>query len=144
MKLTNILGVSTLALTAIASQAFAADTASEAVYNPATVVDVVGTVTSIRQVSAGAPLAGLHATVQLKTGAVDVYLGPPDFLSFLKASFKAGERLEVVGSRVKSGNSDVILTRQVDDGFSLITLRDPNGVADWQNWGQEIDPALVQ
>jgi hypothetical protein len=40
--------------------------------------------------------------------------------------------------------NDVILTRQVDDGFALITLRDPVGVADWQSWGKEIDPALVQ
>ena len=83
-------------------------------------------------------------TVQSKTGTVDVYLAPPDFLKFLKAGYKVGEQIEVIGSKVKSDNADVVLTRQVDDGFALITLRDPDGSADWKNWGKELDPTNAQ
>jgi hypothetical protein len=141
MKLSNyILSVSTLAL--MATGAFAAS--NEPVYNQATVVDVTGIVTSARQVPAGSPMAGLHLMVKSKTGTVDAYMGPTNFLNFLKTSFAVGEEIEVSGSKVKFGNADVILTRAVDDGYELLTLRDTDGDAAWQNWGKEIDPALVQ
>jgi hypothetical protein len=133
-----ILSVSALALAVTAGQAFANN---DPVYNPATEVNVHGTVTGVRQVPSGNPLAGVHLTVQTKTGAVDVYLAPGDFLKLLKTGFKTGEQIDVLGSKVKLENADVILTRQVDDGYAMITLRDASGVADWQNWGQEADPS---
>lgn len=141
MKLSNyILSVSTLAL--MATGAFAAS--NEPAYNQATVVDVTGVVTSARQVPAGSPMAGLHLMVKAKTGSFDAYMGPSDFLKFLKTSFSVGEEIEVSGSQVKVGTGNVILTRAVDDGYELLTLRDTDGDAAWDNWGKEIDPALVQ
>ncbi len=140
MKFTMLaIGVSTLALTMLA-----APPANEPHYNPATVVDVLGTVTGVRHVPAGSPLAGVHLTVKSKTGAFDVYLGPSNFLKFLKADYIVGDQIEVTGSQVNSGNSAVILSSQVDDGYELLTLRDSDGGAAWDNWGKEIDPALVQ
>jgi hypothetical protein len=149
MKFTNrILSVSTLALAATALQTFAASPVSaapnEPAYNPATIVSVTGTVTSVRQVAAGNPLAGVHLTLKSNSGALDVYVGPAEFLKFLKASFPVGDQIQVIGSKVKFENADVILTRQVDDGYELVTLRESNGAAEWQNWGKEIDPAQVR
>jgi hypothetical protein len=149
MKLTqHTFSVSMLALVVTASHAFASDTVSanmsEPAYNPATVVDVRGIVTGVRQVSAGSPLAGVHLTVQSKTGTFDVYVAPPDFLKFLKTSFKVGEQIDIVGSKVKFENADVLLTRQVDDGYAMITLRDPDGTTEWQSWGKEVDPTAAQ
>lgn len=133
------IGVSTLALTI-----FAAPPANDPQYNPATVVDVLGTVTGVRQVPSGSPLPGVHLTVKSKTAAVDVYLGPANFLKFLKADYIVGDQIEVTGSKVIAGNEQVILSSQVDDGYELLTLRDSDGGAAWDNWGKEIDPALVQ
>ncbi len=149
MKLTNhILSVSTLALAATAFQAFAASpvtaAANEPAYNPATIVSVTGTITSVRQVAAGNPLPGVHLTLKSNAGPIEVYVAPADFLKFLKATFPVGDQIQVIGSKVKFENADVILTRQVDDGYELITLRESNGAAEWQNWGKEIDPALVR
>jgi hypothetical protein len=148
MKFTNhTLIVSTLALAATAS-AFAASpaatTANEPAYNLATTTQVAGTVTGIRQVPAGSPLAGTHLTVKSKAGVVDVYLGPAQFLNFLRASFPVGDEISVTGSKVKLDNADVILSRQVDDGAALVTLRDSSGAAEWQHWGQEVDPSQVK
>lgn len=147
MKFTkHILSVSTLALAVTASQAMAGNTSAatkEPAYNPATVVDVMGTVTGVRQVASGA-LAGSHVTVKAKNGTFDVYLAPADFLKFLKTNFTTGEQIEVIGSKVKVDNADVILSQQVDDGYATVTLREVDGSAEWQNWGKEIDPALVQ
>jgi hypothetical protein len=131
-------------LTLSVSALVLAATAPEPVYNPLTVVSVLGTVTGVRQAAADSALPGLHLTLQAKSGTFDVYVGPSDFLKFLKVGFKTGDRVEIVGSKVKFENADVILTRQVDDGFALVTLRDPSGVADWKSWGKEIDPALAQ
>jgi len=139
----HILSVSTLALAVTASSFAGSATTNEPAYNPAAVVDVFGTITSVRQAPAGTPLAGSHLTLKAKAGTFDVYLGPADFLKFLKASFSVGEEIEVIGSKVKADNADVILTQQVDDGYATVTLRDANGSAEWQNWGTEIDPALV-
>lgn len=149
MKFTkHILSVSTLALAVTGSQAFANNTsgatASDPVYNTATVMNVHGTVASVQRVPAGNPLAGLHLTVNSEAGAFDVYVGPSDFLRFLRVRFLAGDRIEMTGSKVKLENTDVILAREVNDGRAQITLRDANGAAAWQSWGKEIDPADVQ
>ena len=83
-------------------------------------------------------------TVKAKTGTFDVYLAPADFLRIFKTNFPIGAEVEVMGSKVKVDNADVILTREVSVGFADITLRDGNGAPEWKNWGVEIDPALVQ
>jgi hypothetical protein len=142
-----MISVSTLALALTASQAFAAhigDAANEPAYNPATAAPVSGTVTAIRQVATGNPLAGTHLTLKTKAGMIDVYLGPTDFLKFLKASFPVGDQIQTIGSKLKVDNADVILARYVNDGITEISLRDSKGTPDWQTWGREIDPSQVQ
>ncbi|HLW75368.1 MAG TPA: hypothetical protein VKS01_00260 [Bryobacteraceae bacterium] len=139
--------MSTLALAMAAVPAFAAHTieaASEPAYNLATTTKVDGVVTAVRQVAAGNPMPGVHLTVKTRTNTVDVYLAPADFLKFLRVNMSAGAQIEAIGSLVKVNNAEVLMTRDFDDGFVQISLRDAKGAAAWQNWGQEIDPALVQ
>lgn len=144
----HILSVSILALAAAASQALASNTAGvpakDPVYDPATVVNVPGIVASVKRVPPGSLLAGVHLMVKSKTGTFDVYLGPSDFLKFLKVSFPVGDQIEVTGSKVKLGNADVILTRKVNDGYALVTLRDANGAPVWQSWSKELYTTLLQ
>lgn len=118
--------------------------ASEPAYNPATVVDVDGIITAVHQVPAGSPLEGTHLTVKSKSGSIDVYLAPTDFLRFFKTSFPVGAEVEVVGSKVKFAGSDEVLTRDVAIGQATISLRDANGAPNWKNWGVEADPTAVQ
>jgi len=144
----HILSVSALALAVAASQALASNTAGvptkDPAYDPATVVNVQGIVASVKRIPSGSLLAGVHLTVKSKTDAFDVYLGPSDFLKFLKVSFPVGDQIEVTGSKVKLGNVDLILTRRVDDGYALVTLRDANGAPVWQNWSKEVDTTLLR
>jgi hypothetical protein len=144
----HILSVSALALAVAVSQALASNTAGvsakDPVYDPATVVKVPGIVASVKRVPAGNLLAGVHLLVKSNTDTFDVYLGPSDFLKFLKVSFPAGDQIEVTGSKVKLGNTDVILTRKADDGYTLVTLRDANGVPVWQNWSKEVYTTVLQ
>lgn len=113
---------------------------SEPVYNPATVVNVDGVITAAHQVSTGA-MQGMHLTVKAKSGTLDVYLGPTDFMRIFKTNFPVGAEIEVVGSKVAG---DTILSRDIEIGQATINLRDANGVPNWETWGVEVDPAAVR
>ena len=107
-------------------------------------VDVDGTIAAVRTAPAGSPLEGTHLTVKTKTAMSDVYLAPADFLRILKTNFPVGNEVEVIGSKIKFQNSDVILTKEVSVGQATLTLRDPHGAPDWKNWGVEIDPSALR
>lgn len=143
MRFVNvILSVSALAVAALALSN-PVQAASDPAYNPATAVSVSGIISSIRDVPAGQPLEGVHVILKNKTNSVEVYLGPRNFLNFLKTGFSAGEELDVMGSRVKAGNTEVILAREVSDGVATITLRDPYGTPAWKTWGVEADSSAI-
>jgi hypothetical protein len=131
----------------LAGTAFAASTqpvkANEPAYSSGSVVDVYGIVAGVRQAPAGSALEGTHLTVKTKAGMIDVYLAPADFLRMLKTNIAIGNEVEVQGSKVKSENGDVILTRELSVGSAVIDLRDASGAPDWKNWGVEIDPSAV-
>jgi hypothetical protein len=133
-----------LALSALAPANPAVTKANDPAYNPATVVDMWGTIASVRHAPAGGALAGVHLTVKVKNNSFDVYLGPADFLRIFKTNFPVGEEIEVVGSKIKVDSADVILTREITVGQATMTLRDAAGAPDWTNWGVEVDPSAVQ
>src|SRR5262249_38837765 len=103
--------------------------------NPTTEVRVMAVITGVRQVPENGPMAGVHLTVQLKTGTADVYLGPSDFLKMLKTNFKVGAPVQVVGFRLQSGAAEMILAREVTDGDITLTLREVSGAPVWEHWG---------
>lgn len=120
-----------------------AKAANDPTYNPATSVAVSGIVTSVRDVPAGQPLEGVHLTIKNKNTSVEIYLGPRSFLKFLKTNVSVGDDIDVMGSRVKVGTTDVVLAREVDDGRESVTLRDLYGAEAWKNWGVAADPSAV-
>jgi len=143
MKFGNkALSVSAFALAMTISPMFASNVvgskANEPTYNPASMVDVEGTITAVRQVPVGSPLEGVHLTVKAKSSTVDVYLAPADFLRIFKTNFPVGNDVRVLGSKVNFGSADVILTNEVDIGVTSITLRDGSGAPVWQNWGASL------
>lgn len=137
MKLSIARSVSMCLLAACAI--LAAAKAAEPVYNPSAEVRMAAVITGVRQVPEGSPMAGVHLTMQSKTGSVDVYLGPPAFLKIFRTEFPAGTRIEVVGARA----GEVILAREVTIGATSITLRDETGAPVWEHWGVSADRAVT-
>jgi hypothetical protein len=138
---TKALSVSAFALAMFApmfASSLSGAKANEPAFNPATMVELQGTITAVRQVPAGSPLEGLHLTVKSKASTVDVYLAPNDFLKIFKTNFPVGGNVRVVGSKVNFANADVILSNEVDIGITEIILRDGSGAPVWQNWGVEL------
>jgi len=113
--------------------ALAASAAAQAPpkYDSTTETKVKGTVQEVKLVppSGGKPLEYLT----LKSGAdtVDVLLCPKSFYDDMGASFKAGDEIEVTGSKVKQGGSDVILAREVTKGNDVLILRFKDGKPAW-------------
>jgi hypothetical protein len=113
--------------------ALAASAAAQAPpkYDPATEAKLKGTVQEVKLVppSGGKPLEYLT----LKSGAdtVDVLLCPKSFYDDMGASFKAGDEVEITGSKVKQGGNDLILAREVTKGNDVLILRFKDGKPAW-------------
>ena len=74
-----------------------------------------------------------HLLVKNTTETVDVYLCPKAFLDDMGVSFAKGDDIALTGSRVKQGEADLILAREVVKGTDTLVLRDGKGNPVW-NW----------
>jgi hypothetical protein len=63
--------------------------------------------------------------------AVRVHLGPTAFLTEKKVEIRKGDTLEVTGSRVTIGDSQVVLAREIRKADQAWTLRDAAGQPLW-------------
>jgi len=73
------------------------------------------------------------AHLQVKSGAdsLDVYLCPKSFLDDMGVSFSKGDEIALTGSKVKQGEADLILAREVVKGSDTLVLRDDKGNPVW-------------
>jgi hypothetical protein len=65
------------------------------------------------------------------TEMVEIQLGPSVFLTNQKVEISDGDTLEVIGSRVTIGESQVVLARQLRKGDDTWALRDAAGQPLW-------------
>jgi hypothetical protein len=101
-------------------------------YDTTTVVDLFAVVNEVRETGGSGALSGIHLLVKPESGPpLDVYLGPADFLKEFDITFHKGDRVQVIGSKVKSGNSVVILAREVRRDERTLYLRDRRGTPNW-------------
>ena len=100
-------------------------------YEVATVIDVDATVIDIREVARSNPLSGLHLTVKIESDTMDVFLGPVDFLKVFKITFAKGDKLEIIGSKIKFGGAHIVLARLVRRDETTLYLRDAKGKPHW-------------
>jgi hypothetical protein len=115
------------------------DTTSEATFK-GTVADVKTGRSALYWLSRIHTLGLGHTGVQEKqlllrtdTGTVEIHLGPTAFLTEKKVEIREGDTLEVSGSRVTIGESQVVLAREIRKGDSTWTLRDATGQPLWSS-----------
>lgn len=67
------------------------------------------------------------------TDTVEIQLGPTAFLNEKKVEIRKGDTLEVIGSRVTIGESQVVLAREIRKGDDAWMLRDAAGQPLWSS-----------
>ena len=72
-----------------------------------------------------------HLLVKSGADSVDVYLCPKSFLDDMGVSFSKGDEIALTGSKVKQGEADLILAREVVKGSDTLVLRDDKGNPVW-------------
>jgi hypothetical protein len=101
-------------------------------YNPATVINVMATVTDIREVPRGNPLTGIHLAVKVESEALEIYLGPADFVKQFEITFARGNEIQVIGSKIKFGAAHIVLAREVRKEEITLYCRDKKGEPNWK------------
>lgn len=75
----------------------------------------------------------VHLMVKTGSDTLDVYLTPKSFLDDMGMDFSKGDEISLTGSKVKVGDADLILARELVKGNNTFTLRDDKGGPVW-NW----------
>lgn len=101
-------------------------------YDTATTVDVTATVTEVREVAKDKAMSGLHLTLQSGGDALDVYIGPAEFVKVFDFTFVKGDKVQVIGSKVKFEGAIVVLAREATVGKVTLMLRDKTGEPLWR------------
>jgi hypothetical protein len=107
-----------------------------AFYDQSTVTTITGTIQSVDTLSGRrGNFHMIQLTVKDTSGTVSVNIGPSFYLDEQKISFRAGDTVEVTGSKVQFNGADVILAAQVKEQGKTIILRDDSGRPVWARGG---------
>ncbi len=100
-------------------------------YDPNTVVELLATVVDVQEAQQGGPLSGVHLTVKAGSDTVHAYLGPTAFLKEFEVTFVKGDRVHLVGSKVRWHSSQIVLAREIRKESTTVYLRDKRGTPYW-------------
>jgi len=106
------------------------------IYNPATEVTIKGTIEAVNHVAGARAWTGTHLTLKTDSGSLDVHVGPSWFLEQNKLSFAKGDEISVTGSKVKYGETDALLAREITKTDQKVTLRTAKGFPLWSRHGR--------
>jgi hypothetical protein len=99
-------------------------------YEAQTETKMIGTVDNVRLPSSAKAIVYLL----MKTGpdtTVEVYICPKSLLDEMGVTFTKGDQISLTGSRVKQGDADIILAREIVKGPDTLVLRDDKGKPVW-------------
>jgi hypothetical protein len=104
-------------------------------YDVAAETKIKGVVDDVKLPAKGSEKEIVHLTVKDGSNSVDVYLCPKTFLDDMGMNFAKGDAISMTGSKVKQGDADVFLVREIVKGNDSFVLRDPKGepVWDWRH-----------
>jgi len=90
-----------------------------------------GTVEEVKLPPKGREKETIHLLLKNGTGTLDIYLCSKAFLDDMGVSFAKGDEIALTGSRIKQGETDLILAREVVKGRDTLVLRDDKGNPVW-------------
>src|SRR5208283_1172488 len=102
-------------------------------YDVNTETKMKGVVEEVKLPPKGSEKEIAYLVVKTGTNLVDVYLCPKSFLDDMGVSFSKGDEIALTGSKIKWGEADLILAREVVKGTDTLVMRDGKGNPVW-NW----------
>ena len=102
-------------------------------YDPAAVETIKGSVTELK--AAGCPDCarggGVHLLVKAGAETLEVRLGPKEYLGEKNFEVKAGDEVEVTGSRLAGAEPPALVAREIRKGERRVELRQMDGTPRW-------------
>jgi hypothetical protein len=102
-------------------------------YDLTTETKMKGIVQELKLPEKGSEKEGEHLMLKSGDSTVDVYLCPKSFLDDMGSNLAKGDEVSLTGSKVKQGDADLVLAREVVKGSDTLVLRDDKGKPVW-NW----------
>jgi len=107
-------------------------TASPPKYDLHTETKIKATVDEVKLPLKGSEKEIAHLVVKDGTNSIDVYLCPKSFFDDMGMAFTKGDQITITGSKVKQGETDVFLAREIVKGSNdTFSLRDGKGEPVW-------------
>ena len=100
-------------------------------YDPATETTFKGIVEELKLVPPTGAKPVAYLVLKSSPDSGQVFLCPKSFLDEIGVSFKADDAIEVTGSKVKQGGTDLTLAREVVKNGETLTLRFKDGKPAW-------------
>ena len=104
-------------------------------YDLQTETKIKGTVDEVKLPPKGSEKEIAHLQVKDGANSIDAYLCPKTFLDDMDMRFSKGDDITMTGSKVKQGDADLFLVREIVKGNDSFVLRDAKGepVWDWRH-----------
>lgn len=102
-------------------------------YNAATEAKFKGTIEDLKTPPKGKEKEIAYLTIKSGTDTFEIYLCPESYIDDMGVIFAKGDEIAFTGSKVKQGDADMILAREVVKGTDTLILRDEKGNPVW-NW----------
>ncbi len=119
-------------LMVLVSSAFSAAQAAPK-YNASTEAKFKGTIEDLKIPPKGKEKEIAYLTIKSGTDTFEIYLCPQSYINDMGVIFAKGDEIAFTGSKVKQGDADMILAREVVKGTDTLILRDDKGNPVW-NW----------
>jgi hypothetical protein len=119
-------------LTLLVGSAFALAQAAPK-YDTATEAKFKGTIEDLKLPPKGSEKQIAYITLKSGTDTFEIYLCPKSFIDDMGVSFAKGDEIAFTGSKIKQGDADMVLAREVVKGTDTLVLRDNKGNPVW-NW----------
>jgi hypothetical protein len=100
-------------------------------YDLHTETKMKATVEEVKLPPKGSEKEVAHLQVKIETDSVDVYLCPKSFFDDMGMSFSKGDEVALTVSKVKHGEVELVLAREVVRGSDTFVLRDEKGNPVW-------------
>jgi hypothetical protein len=90
-----------------------------------------GSIEEVKLPPKGSEKEIVHLFVKNGPDTVDVYLCPKSFFDDMGMGFNKGDEIALTGSKIKQGEVDLVLARELVKGNDTFVLRDAKGDPVW-------------